>query len=288
MRETELRALYEERRFDEGWALYRSLETEADSGPEIHYYGARCARGRHDYHGARRAIGRALEGQPGGTLLGQIRFTYAIMLQEVGEYLAALEAWQQVIAGMGEYPELGPVMEGPAWNNLGLTLRMQRQYDAALDAYHRAAVLLRQESSTTHLHTALLNIAWVHCLRGNAAAAREALDEGERLTRPGEPAFRQQLGRAFLAAVEGDHHGALHTCEALGQAEAAPLHVRSHAYWVAGRVALSQGILDPAESLIRQALKLGAEARDDERCLHDAAQLFREIHRARMAATQGA
>lgn len=285
---TELRELYEQHRFDEGWALYRSLEAEADSGPEVHYYGARCARGRHDYHGARRAIGHALEGQPSGALLGQIRFTDALMLQEMGEYLSAIEAWQRVIAGMGEYPELAPVMEGPAWNNLGITLRMQRQYDAALDAYHRAAALLRQENSTAHLHIALLNIAWVHCLRGNAVGAREALDEGEPLLRPGELTFKQRLGRAFLAAVEGDYTDALQACEELGQAEEVPLHVRSHAYWVAGRVALSQGILDPAESLIRQALKLGAEARDDDRCLHDSAQLFRELHRVRLAAKQGA
>lgn len=274
-----LEGLYAQQRFEEGWTLYRSLRETGAAGAAEHLLGARCARGRGDLFGARWALGEAEEARPEGQVLGQVRFTYGLVLREIGEYNTAIEYLSACIRGLGHYAELAPVMEGPAYYNLGLALRQTRRYDEALSAYQEAAARFRGESMHTYLCMTLQNLAWVACLVGNAPAAQSALAEAEPLCNSEVLRTHQSLGQAFVASLGDlpDRERAMALCESFIRAEHTPNQVRSHAYWLAGKVALSLDKLDLAESLARSALDWGARSGNDNRCLHDAADLLREV-----------
>ena len=278
----ELVAHYEQRRYAEGWALYREHADASPSLPaSVHYYGARCARALRNYHGARQALSLAEVAGPTGALLGQIRFTHALIVQEIGEYMTAVTAWERTIQGMHLYPELAPVMEGPAWNNLGLTQRMLKRYDDALDAYRQAAALMEGEGPAEHLRICLLNIAWLHCIRGDVVSASVALEQAEPLIHSSAARWKHQVGVAFLSLVQKDREGALGLCNAVAGAVEALPEDRSHACWLSGKIALEIGQFDMADSLARQAISHGEKARDVNRCLHDAADLLRQVNLAR-------
>lgn len=278
-----LRAFYESGAFEAGWNLYQT-ELAEWPGPEWHYYGARCARALGDLPGARRAIMQAIALNPTGALLGQTLFTCGIILRESGENGTAAERFREALARMEEYPNLRPVMDGPTYYNLGLTLRSLGDMAGALDCYRRAADIQRREDLREQLRMTLQNIAWLLCILGDATGAREALDEAEPLIANPQGRWQQQLGMAFLVAVEGDRERALHACEAITNSpESVPLDVRSHAYWLAGRIALEIGQYPLALQLGQAALDWGQQAQTvDMRCWQDASKLLREIRQRQM------
>ncbi len=76
---------------------------------------------------------------------------------------------------------------------------------------------------------------------------------------------------------------ALELCEQIvGRYDAVPHDVRSHACWLAGRVALEIGQLEAAEGFANQAVHYGSLARDENRCLMDAAELLRQVRQIRL------
>jgi len=277
--------LYAQRKFDEGWAQYRSLKATGETGAAEHLAGARCARGRGDLFAARWAIGLAQEANPTGSLLGQIRFTHGLILREIGEFNSAVQCFMACIQGMWEYPELAPVMEGPAYYNLGLAYRQTRRYTEARQAYEEAAARFRPEHMTESLCMTLHNLAWVACLVNDPSTARTALAESQPLCGTEEFRIHQTIGEAFLASLgdETDRHRAIEICDGLTKGGHVPDQVRSHAYWLAGKVALGLGQHDLAESLARHGLEWGTKAQDDNRCLHDAADLLREIRQQQLS-----
>lgn len=276
-----LRTFYESGAFEAGWNLYQT-ELAEWPGPEWHYYGARCAMRLRNHGGARMAVEQASALRPTGALLGQLRFTRSLLVQEIGEYKIAVGLWEETIRGLtSEYPELAPVMEGACWNNLGLTLRILKRHTEALDAYHRAANILRREGPEDALRIALLNINWLQCIQGNAGAARVALEEAAGLARNQKAHWQHRLGEAFLLTVEGYREQALRLCEEIGRTSEAAPEVNSHACWLAGRIALEAGHYELAESLARQGIAVGDGARDANRCMHDASDLLRSVVEAR-------
>lgn len=283
---SELRALYDGRRYDEGWSLYQA--TPADQwGPDGHYYGARCARYLHDYTNARLALERALKRKPIGSLLGQILFTQCSVLREIGEYRTAEEQLTQFVQGFERYPETEVLLGGPGWYNLALTLRVLRRYHEALDAYGEAIRRFRAESMSDYERQAWQNVAWVRCLLGDATGAWEALKAAVPLCSSDGARWQQRLGEAFTLSL-GEHEDrieALRLCQDICCSETAvPADAVSHAYWVAGRITLAIGQFAEAEGLARQALDWAVRYTGEKRCLHDASALLKAIQEARTSA----
>ena len=277
--------LYAQKQFSEGWTLYRTLRETGAVGAAEHLLGARCARGRGDLFGARWALNDAVESATEGPVLGQVRFTYGLVLREIGEFGTAIEFLSACIQGMHGYAELAPVMEGPAYYNLGLALRQTRRFPEALSAYREAAARFRAEGMRTYLCMTLHNMAWVACLVGDLPTAQSALGEAEPLCDTGDLRVHQSIGQAFAHSLGGpaEQEQAMRTCEGLTKADHAPAHIRSHAYWLAGKVALATDRLELAESLARNALDWGARSAEESRCLRDAADLLREIRQRQLS-----
>lgn len=282
-----LKAAFSERRLDDAWALYRQLDATGGACAEGHLVGARVAMAREDLHAARWAIEKAAAETSTGALLGQIRYTRGLALQLLGDVQAAIEQMQACINGVNEYPELGPVMLGPAWNNLGLLLRQSKRYQEAIDAYTTACGICRTESLHTYLCMALHNLAWTACMMRDRVRAEAALDEAEPLCKSESLQWHQQITLAYLAAL-GDmdeQRQAMELCQSIIDQGEAPIDVRSHACWVAGQVALQLGQLDAAEDLAKQAVHHASQDRSESRCLRDAADLLRSIREIRLLST---
>lgn len=277
MASVELRERYEERMLDLAWLEYQRLEAAGTATPADHFYGALTARLNSDLFKARLALEKGLQAQPEGAVLGQLRLTLGAVLREIGEYRGAIEAFEAFLVDLPQYPELEPVAAGHAYYNLGLAFRQAKEPDRAIASYERAAVECRRNDMPELLRTTLQNLAWASCMAGNAGRAAAALDEAEPLCRGGEAWAHQKVGRAFLESVAGDPRQALDLCQQLLQDRTVSEEVRSQACWVAGRVSLSGGQVEAAESLARQAQTWAAELRGDSRCLRDAAELLRQV-----------
>lgn len=275
-----LRAAWEGGCHEAAWAEYQRLTSAGEACVEAHLIGSMAARERGDLQGARWAIEKALEAGPTGMLLVRVWFQRGVLLREVGEAAAAVEQFESCLRHLGNYPVLRQVMEGPAWYNLGLALRQARRYDEAIAAYQRAVILFRSEMMTTHLCMALHNLAWVACLLGRMELAREALDESAPLCSEGALKWHQRIGEAFCMAQGGLEHQrqAMELAqEIIDHTGDLPADVRSHACWLAGTVALQLGLCHAAEDLANQAVHYAVQAKGENRCLLDAADLLREI-----------
>jgi hypothetical protein len=148
--------------------------------------------------------------------------------------------------------------------------------------YSLACEHLRRHNRREHLSLTLHNIAWVACLKADEAKAQEALDQALPMCDSQELHWHQQIGRAFLLAISrgGDLHKVMKLCEEIieHKGDDLPMSVRSHAYWLAGRVAMELNLGESARVMAEQALWLAAASSDD-RCLTDASRLLAEVDR---------
>lgn len=284
----ELRSLYEGGQLDQAWALYREMDAAGEAGPEVHLLGAKAAQYRGDLFGARWAVERAVEGCPVGEVQGQVRFAQGYIYMMLGEVRGAVEQFRAFLADGQEYPATYGVAAGHAWYNLGLSLRQAKESVEALDCYLRACDMHRANNLRQSLREALQNVAWTACLLGRVEMAREALDEASGILESDTARWMQRLGEAFLSATTGDSKDALDQCQSiLGDYTDAPTQARGHACWVAGRVALSLGMVEQAEDLAKRGVVFGSQISGDSRCLRDCADLLREV-RSVLAEKQGA
>lgn len=284
-----LRQLYESRRLVEAWQEYQNLLEAGTADPEVHLLGALTARRlpNPDPREARRALERAEAANPGGVTLGKVLLSLGTLLREIGDVSAAIHYLQQFIAGIAEYPELRSVCFGVAHYNLGLAFRCARRYSDALQVYEIAASEFRQNDFPDYLRQSLQNKAWLHCLVGDVQAAEAALAEAENLCDTETARWQQRIGWAYLEAVTGERTSALTRCESIIAAEStAPPEVVSHAYWVAGQVALTLGQIEQAGLMADQAVSWSLKVTHDVRPMQDASALRREIYQTKVHKNQ--
>lgn len=276
----ELRALYKGKEVKRGIARYREMEREGPMDPEAHLIGARLLRQSNDMWGAMRALELAKARGASGVILGQVLFTRGYLLREMGAPGEAIEQLNECLNRFGEYTDLGGELLGPLWYNLGLAYRQARQPAAAIDAYQQAAVYFRGAGMTTYLAMCLHNLAWVCCINGSAGDAEDALTEAEPLCTTDDLGYHQTMGRAFLAAIRPDRN-LVHVMDACGvlleQTDQLPADVASHACWLAGKVALELDLLDKALDLADMAIHYAMCYQGESRCLHDSAELRRDV-----------
>lgn len=280
-----LRHLWEERRLTDARKEYQRLLAAGLADAEVHLLGALAARFQPtpDYRQARLALERAEAARPVGVTLGKVRLGMGNLLREMGETTAAIERYLAFIHEVERYPELKSVCLGVAHYNLGLALRCARRYDEALQAYETACHEFRENDFPDYLRQCLQNLAWLHCLMGNTPQAESALVEAEDLCDSTEARWQQQVGWAYLEAVSGERSSALTRCDRIIKAESeAPPEVVSHAYWVAGQVALTLGQIDQASMLVDQAISWSIRVPDDVRPMHDANRLRRDINQRKL------
>jgi tetratricopeptide (TPR) repeat protein len=284
-----VKVLYATKDYSAAWVAYQEAWVQDPDNAEVHLWGARSAKAKGDIYGARWAIDQAHEACPLGAIGGQVRFMRGLVLREVGDIEESIQSFEACIQGMWEYPELGPMMLGPALYNYALALRQAKRNLDAIDAYRRATDELRNEKSLIHLCMTLHNLAWVACISLLTDVAREALDESEGLCTTEVLRWHQAIGQAHLDAIVDDqtaHRRAVVTCDEL-ISSGAPDEIKSHACWLVGRSALTLNQLDSAESLALQAIHHGARARNDNRCLADAAELLALIRTERILSPPG-
>jgi tetratricopeptide (TPR) repeat protein len=277
---TALKTAYSERRYADAWVIYRQLVEQGTAGPEAHLWGARAADVQGHLWAARTAADAALAAGPEPDLRCEALFTRGTVLQQVGEYRAAIEDLRASIAEVARHPGKAAVMLGPAWFNLGLCLRQSGRPAEAIGAYQQAIDMFRSEGLRTYLCMALQNLAWVFGLLGRRSEADEALAESAGLCATEYLGWHQRIGEAFATSLgEGeDQRLAMQLCESLVATPGdVPPDIRSHAYWVAGRVALRIGTADLAETLARQAVDWAARAKGANRSLADASELLRQV-----------
>lgn len=266
----------------EAWNVYRALTTlPGYDRPEIHLKGALLAHGLGKHHSAHYAILEALAGGPSGELGGRVRFVYAEILREIGRIDAAIEQFSSWLDGLDEYRSLAPSHQGACCYNLALAFRQAGRYEESIALYQQATAEFRRREHPAWLRMCLQNLAWVACLAGESQIAAEALAEAGRYCETPSAAWQQRIGEAFLAATapDGDLRRVMVLCQEIIDCTDAdvPADVRSHACWLAGRVAMELELPADAEALTTQALIWGSLAGDANRCLRDAAALLAEL-----------
>lgn len=250
------------------------------------YETALAARRSGDLIRARLLLEQALQQKLEGTLLGEARATYATVLLRLGDVRAALEGFEEFVAGGDAYPDLLPVVRPHLLYNRGLALRQlscrNGQEDAeglraAYREYLSAADECRREGLYELLRKSLQNAAWVCCLLGDPDQAEAALGESEGLCRTAEAVAHQRVGQAFLTAAKGDYVGAMEESDRIVHDTALPAEVRAQAFWLAGRISLQHGRTAEAESFALQAIELATGIKTEQRVLNDSANLLRLV-----------
>lgn len=268
---------------EDAWSAYRVLVATGRDHPEIHLQGALIATRLGRIHWAHFAILEGFAKQPTGVVLGQLRFLYAALLREMGQLDRAVEQFDRWEAELDRYESLRISHLGACYFNRALALRQLERYAESLANYETAAAEFRLREKALWLAMCLQNMAWVCCLSGQPEIARAALDESRPMSNAPPLLWHQRIGELFLASItavtDEERRGVLTGCQALAAAvdPDLPPSVRSHANWLAGRLALSLDLLSEAQASTEAALLWGATAKDDNRCLADASALWREL-----------
>jgi tetratricopeptide (TPR) repeat protein len=271
--------LYNEGKYQEAWWAYTALTARGGVPADVHLLGVQAAFRLGHLHSALYAIDQASVVASGNDA-GKVRFARAGCLITLGRYDEATAELGRWIADLAQYPSLEPAYLGLAYYNLGVVSRQRERYAESMKYYATACDHLRKHNRHADLRMALQNMAWVACLSGDEATALDTLDQAEPLCESKGAHWHQQIGRAFLQAVSsnGDLHRVMTVCQAIIEHDGddLPLSVRSHAYWLSGRVAMELGLSETARVMSEQALWFAA-AEGDDRCLSDAARLINEI-----------
>jgi tetratricopeptide (TPR) repeat protein len=213
---------------------------------------AKAAYLKGDYVTAQAKSEAALLASPPWPQLGHALHGAAVACAEAGQVDRAAPYWERLFAGItaGEsYPALPAALARYNW---AYTLRMQRRYQEAADQYRQALVMFRAEGK--FVVQGLHNLAWAALQAGDVQTAAQCLTEaGERQAEfAGDDAHNHQLVRAFLSALQGDGQAAA-ICDSLLDDGGAPGHVRAHACWLMGNVALNAGDMTGAAAWAAQA-----------------------------------
>lgn len=259
----------------EAWRFYQVLCETGQADADSHHMGGRAAVARGDLYNARRALDTALATGATGRTLGQVRLILGEVQRRTGDLSAAADTLERFLAGMWEYPELGPLWQGSGLYNLGLTYRQLGRLEEARAAYVAAAEECRREGLKDLLGQTLWNLAWVLCLQGDTEAAREALGESERIRSDEWGRWHQLIGWAFVEATEGWQISTTEICKRIMTAQKAPPDVSAHTFWLLGREALKQGDLTIAMTMAEAALEEANSSPGDNRARLDAADLWR-------------
>lgn len=273
--------LYKEGKYQEAWWAYTALSAQGDLPADVHQWGAKAAFGLGHLHSALYAMEQGLSVATGDDV-GKVRYNHAGMLIALGRYEPAIAELHTWIENLPQYPTLEPVYLGVVYYHLGLACRQLERYTDSMNYYSSACEHLRRHNRREHLCLTLHNMAWVACLQGDEVTAEKALDQAVPLCDTKELHWHQQIGRAFLMAVSrgGDLRKVMTLCEAIieHKGDDLPMAIRSHAYWLAGRVAMELNLGESARIMAEQALWFAAAGSDD-RCLTDASRLIAEVDR---------
>ena len=279
MDEHRVEQFYQNGQYQAAWWAYKAVIARGDCSPGVHFWGAVAAYALGRVHSALHALERGLAVASGDDL-GKLRYCWAAYVIALGRFDAAAEAFERWIADLPQYTSLEPTYLGMVYYHLGLICRQQERFEASIEYYQTACKHLRRHDRRANLSLTLHNLAWVACIRGEAALALDALDEALPLCETPQLHWHQKIGRAFLLTVQRfpDLRMAMSLCEEIidYQGDDLPLAVRSHAYWLAGRVALQLDLPDTARIMAEQAL-LNAVSLGDDRCLADAYRLLAEV-----------
>lgn len=266
---------------EEAWQTYSAVAAAGHAGPEAHLEGALIAQRLGRRHSARRAILDALSYQPNGELKGRIRFVGATLLREIGDFDAAISEFTTWIKELEQYPTLEASHLGAGHYNLALALRQAERFSDSIHHYELACAEFRRRDRPAYLLMALYNLAWVACRAGRADLAAAALAETEPQSHMAPFCWHHRVTQAFLEAISatGDLHRVMDLCREIIEATDVdiPASVRSHSYWLSGRVALELSLVDTAQVMVELAMIHAARAGDANRCLGDADQLLQEI-----------
>lgn len=279
-----LRRLLEQKDWHKAWQEFLRLNAQGSPSASLLLMGSHAAYGRKEFFRARDLGGQALKAlsplDPPG-LLGRIRFHLGMTHRQLGDTRTAGEQFRRFLAELHtEYPELA-AGEGKAHFYLALILRDQGNPGAALDAYRDATACFKRDGLPSLLCRTLQNTAWLLCQMRRPVEARDCLAHAAQLINIPLERIHQQLGEAFLAAVEGDWEYAMEQCDAiLDQPEDDPTirpQERAQAAWIAGTAHLAQGQLEEADTLASLAVRYAAQARIP-RLVHDAGALQKTVY----------
>lgn len=246
---------------------------------------ARAAHVARDLYRARDAVLMAKAETPEGRDLVHVLFTSGVVLREIGDINAAITDLRACLEALPAYPDLQAVMAGMVHYNLGLALRQARRLEESVSAYGLAIHAFHDGAMFQQLCKALQNRAWVLCLVQDADGAQIDLAESRALCTTAENFAQQRIGEAFAAMLGNseERQWALQECDRLVEPEAnMPPDVVSHAYWLAGRVALETGAPHVAETMALQAIQTATVAGGENRCLLDASDLLRSVNLAKL------
>lgn len=257
------------------WKLYQELHEAGQADAAAHHLGGRAALARDDYYSTRLCMERALAAGASGEILGQVRLVLGDAQRRIGDLSGAVATLEAFLAGMWEYPELGPLWESAGLYNLGLAYRQLGRLSEARAAYEAAADGFRREHLQEQLGMVLWNLAWVQCLQGDTEAAREALAESEQVRADEWARWHQLIGWAFVEATEGWQHSTTEMCKRILRAADAPPDVQAHAHWLLGREALQQNDPKMAMAMAEAAIDAANSYPGSNRARNDAADLWR-------------
>jgi len=204
----------------------------------------------------RRAAGEAF----GGFLPMRVRYDLGEVQRAQGNLDAALATYRQALSTAGESSQAA--LPGPAHVGLAQVLYERNELTAALDHATRGVTLCRQLSFTAALATGLAVVARIRHAEGDAAGAREAMDEAGRVGLSSQvvPLFNpvpSQRARLLLAQGEVRAAAEWATAACLSP-DGEPEYPREPAYLVLARVLLAQHDPGPALALLQRLLGTAA------------------------------
>jgi tetratricopeptide (TPR) repeat protein len=276
-----LRALWQQRNLDAGWAAYTAGQDCSD--PEWHLLGGYFAWAKRDVYRARAILERILPiAETGPAYLRQrVRYALAEVYRCIGDHHLACIYLRTLLAEGNVLPD----MEAMTWYTLGLTHYSRNEWDDAIQAEARAIAMFRDLNYPEYLRKALHNHAWTLTLLGRTDEARTCLEEARPLAEntPAPGRWANEIGWAHLALAEGRPTDALDIVTGVIRAadhDTIPDDICSRAAWIGGRAQLALGHVYEAEMLADASLRWGMEA-NDVRCINDALALLREARAKR-------
>ena len=204
----------------------------------------------------RRAAGEAF----GGFLPMRARHDLGEVQRAQGNLDAASATYRQALDTAGESSHAA--LMGPAHVGLAQVLYERNELTAALDHATRGVRLCQQLAFTAALATGLAVLARIRHAHGDAAGAREAMDEAGRIGLSPQvitlfnPVPSQ---RARLLLAQGDVHAAARWTTAAGLSpDDEPNYPQEPAYLVLARVLLARNDPVPALTLLQRLLDAAA------------------------------
>lgn len=168
-----------------------------------------------------------------------------------------------------EFLRLSPGMtgvelwEGMAHYNLSVICRQRWQWAEAIQVLDRAGALFERNGQTAGCAQVSLDMAWCHCMLGDAGSARPHLAQLEEYlgTHHDDTLAADLLcARALLTRVEGDLAGSTRTCIEvfLPNRPGVTAHHLGEAAWIMGENALDLGRTEEAMAFASVALDYAA------------------------------